>query len=77
MVAKKKAPLANIGNVRRLLQDFSNRFAVFQFHSHEHARHEGKVEGHVKLVAIRKICAQISRPLVGLCQQHAPWELLI
>ena len=77
MVAQKQAPLAVFRNLRRLLQDFRDRLAVFELQSHEHAGHERKMERHVELVAISEIRPQIGWPLVRLRQQHSARELSI
>ena len=66
MIAQKDGPLAIIGNVRRLLQNLDNGMAFLLSHSHEDARHEWKVEGHVTFVAVAEVLVRILGPLVGL-----------
>ena len=51
VIAQENAPLAALGNFRRLLQNFDDRLAVFQFHRHEHSGHQRKMKCHVEFVA--------------------------
>ena len=77
VVAEEEAPLAGVGNRRRLLQNFRDRLAVLEFHPHEHPRHERKMKCHVELIAIAEVRQQICRPLVRFCQQHASRKFFI
>ena len=75
MVAQEDAPLAAVGDLRRLGQDLGDRVALLPPHGHEHARHEREVEAHVALVAVAEVVDDVGRPLVGLGQQHPAGEL--
>ena len=46
--------------------------AIFLAERHEHPRHQREVEGHVALVAVAEVRADVGRPLVGFGQEHAP-----
>jgi hypothetical protein len=71
VVAKEERPLALCRDRRRLLEDVGDGVAVLHAQRHEKARHDGKVEGHVTLVAVAEVRDRILGPLVGLCEQHA------
>ena len=71
VVAQEHRPLAVLGNVGRLTQDFDDRMAVFLADRHEHARHQREVERHVALVAVAEVGTDVGRPLVRLGEQHA------
>src|SRR5438270_4324662 len=77
MVSQEQAPLTQFWNLRRLLQDFRNRLAVFELQRHEHPWHERKMKCHVELVTIAEICPQITGPLVRFRQQHPSGKLPI
>ena len=77
MVAQEQPPLAGGRNLRSLRQDFCDGFPVFQLESHEHARHEREMEGHVELVACSEVGAQVGGPLIGFGQQHAAGILAV
>ena len=64
MIAQEHGPLAAIGNRRCLLQNVYDRKPVLHLQRHEHARHERKVEIHVRLVALAKVSDRVFRPLV-------------
>ena len=70
VVAEEHRPLAVLGDVRRLPQDLDDRMAILLPHRHEHARHQREVEGHVALVAVAEVGADVGRPLVRLGEQH-------
>ena len=71
VVAQEQAPLAALGDVRRLPHDVEHRVAILETEAHEQTRHEREVERHVALVALAEVGAHILRPLVGLRQDHA------
>ncbi len=71
VVAQEDRPLAAFGDVRRLLQDLDDRVAVLLRDRHVHARHQGKVIGHVALIALAEVLAHVLRPHVRLGQQEA------
>ena len=71
MVAQEERPLAVLGNVGRLAQDFGEGVAILLAHRHEHPRHEREVERHVAFVAVAEIVADVGGPLVRLGEQHA------
>ena len=77
MIAQKHRPLATLGDRRGLLHDVDDRKAVLHLQRHEHARHEWKVETHVRLVAFAEIRGRVLRPLIGLRQQHPIWKFRI
>jgi hypothetical protein len=70
VVAQEQAPLAVLGDVRRALEDLVDRRGHLAAHRHEHARHDGEVEGHVALVAVAEVLHDVLGPLVGLREQH-------
>ena len=70
MVAQEQAPLAVVGNGRRLRHDVGDRQAVFLAQRHVDARHQREMEGHVALVAVAEVRAHIGRPLVGFGQNQ-------
>ena len=71
VIAQEQAPLAVVGNRRRLGHDVGDRQAIFLAQGHVDARHQGEVEGHVALVAIAKVGAHVGGPLVGFGQDEA------
>ena len=71
VVAQKQGPLAVVGNLRGLLEDVDDGKAVFHAQGHEHAGHQGKVEGHVAFVPLAEVGRGVLGPLVGLGQEHA------
>ena len=71
VVAQEQAPLAVIGNGRRLRHDVGDGQPVFLAQRHVDARHEREVERHVALVAVAEIRPHVGGPLVGLGQDQA------
>ena len=89
VVAQEDAPLAVVGDRRRLLEDLRDREARLAPHRHEDARHHREVEAHVALVAGRVVLAgllvalaaevvdDVGGPLVGLGEQHPAGVLVV
>ena len=77
VIAQEHGPLAAIGNRRCLIEDVDDRKPVLHLQRHEHARHERKVEVHVRFVALAKVSDRIFRPLIGLREQHAVGKFCI
>ena len=71
MIAQEHRPLTIIGNRRRLFEDVDDRKPVLHLKRHEHARHERKVEVHVRFVAFAKVSRRVLRPLISLREQHS------
>ena len=71
VIAQEERPLAGLRERGRLRQDVDDREAVFLPQRHEQARHQGKVEGHVALVAGAKVGHRVLGPLIGFGQEHA------
>ena len=71
VVAQEEAPLAVVGDRRRPLEDLVDRRRVLAAERHEHARHDGEMEGHVALVAVAEVVDDVLRPLVRLGEQDA------
>jgi hypothetical protein len=71
VVAQEQPPLAVVGDRGRLGEDLVDRRRLLAPHGHEHARHDGEVEGHVALVAVAEVLDHVGRPLVRLGEQHA------
>ena len=74
---RKVTPLAIFGNLRSLFENFDDRLAIFQLHGHKDSGHQGKVEGHVKFVAVAEIGAHVRRPLIRFSQEHSAGKRLI
>ncbi len=77
MVAQEDGPLAALRDVRGLVEDVDQGKAVLHLQGHEHARHEGKVKGHVAFVAGAEVGDRVFGPLVGLGEQHPVGEFLV
>ncbi len=77
VVAQEQAPLAAVGDLRRLLEDVDDGVAVLHLDRHEQARHQREVERHVALVAVAEVLARVLGPLVGLGQEHAVGVVLV
>ncbi len=58
------------GNVRRLPQNVGNWKTVFLGDRHVNSWHQGKVIGHVALVAVTEIGADVFRPLIGFGEEE-------
>ena len=71
VVAEEEAPLAVVGDGRGLRHDVGDGEAVFLAEGHVDARHEREVEGHVALVAIAEVGADIGGPHVGFGEDEA------
>ena len=70
MIAQKQRPLAVRGDIRRLPQDVGNGKPVLLGYGHVDSGHQGKVIGHVALVAVAEIGADVFRPLIGFREQE-------
>ena len=70
MVAQEQGPLALRRGGGRLRQDVDHGEPVLLAGRHEHAGHEGEVEGHVAGVAPAHVRHGVLGPLIGLGQQH-------
>ncbi len=77
VVAQEHRPLAGLGDRRGLLHDVHDGEPVLHVDRHEQPRHDGKVKGHVALVAVAEVGGGVLRPLVGLGQQHAAGVVLV
>ncbi len=73
VVAKEEPPLAVVGDGRRLRHDVGDGQAVLLAERHVDARHQGEVEGHVALVAVAEVGADVGGPLVGLGENQRGW----
>ncbi len=71
VVAQEQAPLAVVGDLRRLGQDLVHRRRLLAAQRHEHPRHDREVKAHVALVAVAEVLHDVGRPLVGLREQDA------
>jgi len=69
--------LAIFRNGRRLLENVDDGETILHLQRHEHARHERKMETHLRFVAVSEIGNGVFRPLVGFRQQHAAGEFKI
>ena len=67
--------VSGIGGVRP--HDLDDRLHVLEPERHEDARHEREVEGHVALVAVAEVRADVVGPLVRLGEQHPSGEALV
>ena len=72
VVPEEQAPLAVLGDGRRVLEHVGDGAAIRAEHRHVHARHQGEVERHVELVSVAEVRAHVPRPLVGLGEEDAP-----
>ena len=52
VVAQEEAPLRVARDRRRVVEDLDHRPRLLAPQRHEHARHDGEVEGHVALVPV-------------------------
>ena len=59
------------GNIRSLAENIRNGKPVFLGDRHVDARHQRKMIGHVALVAVAEIGADVFRPLIGLGEQDS------
>ena len=71
VVAEEEAPLAVVGDGGGLRHDVGDGEAVFLAEGHVDARHEGEVEGHVALVAVAEVGADVGGPHVGFGEDEA------
>jgi hypothetical protein len=60
-----------------LLEDVENRQPIFHAQRDKEPRHEGEMEDHMTLVAVAKVGGSVFWPLIGLCQQHPIWVVLV
>src|SRR6187549_558421 len=77
MVAEKQTPLAVVGNGRCMSEHVENRARILAPKTHEQARHQRKMKGHMKLVAVPEIRPDVGGPLIGLGQEDSPLILLV
>ena len=70
MVAQEDRPLAGLRDVRGLLEDLRDRVPVLLRDRHVHARHQREVVGHVALVAVAEVLADVLGPHVRLGQEQ-------
>ncbi len=70
MVAQEQRPLAVGGDVRGLPENVGDGEAVFLSDRHVNPRHQREVIGHVALVAVAEICADVFRPLIGFGEEQ-------
>ena len=61
----------------RLRDDVGDGQAVLLAERHVDARHQGEVEGHVALVAVAEVGADVGGPLVGLGENDAVGVALV
>ena len=71
VVAQEEAPLAVVGDGGGLRHDVGDGQAVFLAERHVDARHKREVEGHVALVAVAEVGADVGGPLVGFGEDEA------
>ena len=71
VVPEEEAPLTGLGDRRRVQEHVRDGPAVPAEDGHVHARHQREVKGHVELVAVPEVGADVPRPLVGLGQEDA------
>ena len=71
VVAQEEAPLAGVRDGRRLRHDVGDGQAVFLAQRHVDARHQREVEGHVALVAVAEVGADVGGPHVGFGEDDA------
>ena len=71
VVAEEEAPLAGVGDGGGLRDDVGDGKTVFLSEGHVDARHEGEVEGHVALVTVAEVGADVGGPLVGFGEDEA------
>src|SRR5262245_12546810 len=77
VIAQEDGPLRGRRNWRRLLEDVQNRQAIFHAQRDKEPRHEGEMKDHMTLVAVAKVGGSVFWPLIGLCQQHTIWVVLV
>ena len=65
------------GISRGVHEDVGDRAPVPVAHGQEHAGHQREVEGHVELVAVAEVGADVGGPLVGLGEENAPLVLAV
>ena len=56
----------------RLFHDIDDGTVVLQLQRHEEARHEWKIERHVKFIAVTEVFDQVLRPLVRFGEENGP-----
>src|SRR6266404_8935893 len=77
MISQEHRPLTIVGNRWSLLENVDDRKPILHLQGHEHARHERKVEVHVRFVSSAKVSRRILWPLIGLREQHSIWKFCI
>ena len=71
VISQEKSPLASVRNRGGLRDNVSDRQPVFLPQGHIDSRHQWKMKGHVALVAVAEVRADVGRPLVGFGQERA------
>ena len=71
VIAQEQAPLAVIGNGRRLRHDVRDGQPVFLPQRHVNARHQREMKRHVALIAVAEIWAHVGGPLVRFRQDQS------
>ena len=71
VIAQEEAPLAVVGDGGGLRHDVGDGEAVFLAERHVDARHQREVEGHVALVAVAEVGADVGGPHVGFGEDEA------
>ena len=77
MISQEHRPLTIVGNRWSLLENVDDRKPILHLQGHEHARHERKVEVHVRFVSSAEVSSRILRPLIGLREQHSIWKFCL
>ena len=72
VIAQEDAPLAVGGQRGGAIQDLGDRISLFAAQTHEHPRHQGKVEAHVALGPLGRaeIIDNVLGPLIRLRKEH-------
>ena len=75
VIAEEEAPLAVVGDGGGLRHDVGDGQAVFLAERHVDARHQREVEGHVALVAVAEVRADVGGPHVGFGEDRGDWRI--
>ena len=70
VVPEEERPLTAVWNARRLLEHLGDRIPILQMDGQEDARHQREVMGHLRLVAVAEVGANVRWPEIRLRQQH-------
>ena len=77
VISQEETPLAGGGQIGSVPEDVGDGAAVGVANGQEHARHEGKVEGHVELVAVAEVGTHLGRPLVRLGEEDTALVVIV